>query len=463
MKDQKRSIQIFIVLTWFIGVLVWAIWLWDSWEKTSWTITTLKWLTERQKEKQDFPYGKDQNWWAYCDISNKEPWTWDDLRNYGDWAISGWCIVPPNDSTQVDQVASEATWENLKTAIKSPETPRLESSNRSKIVLVWEPVSWAEWYNVSRDGEYLATVNSWTQYTDQDIIPGKIYSYQISAYAKNIYSPNSEKLKVKAAVGKADNSTAPESPSLDWLGDYSLAFFDEFNGSALDINKWNTAFLWWPDLTINEEEQYYVDRYDTDQNLEENPFSFRDGSLVITAQEILEKDRWTYNNKKYTSGIITSYDAFKFTHGYAEARLKLPKWQWLWPAFWLLNAYYREGLMKPEIDIMENLWHEPHKMYQTYHYFDPEGKMISTENHTEAQDFSESFHRYWVLWEPWLIQYYIDGMKTHTIRWEMVASEEMYVLANLAVWGSWPGSPDETTPFPAEYMIDWIRVYQKNQ
>ena len=31
---------------------------------------------------------------------------------------------------------------------------------------------------------------------------------------------------------------------------------------------------------------------------------------------------------------------------------------------------------------------------------------------------------------------------------------------NLAVGGSFPGNPDETTPFPAEMVVDYVRVYQ---
>jgi beta-glucanase (GH16 family) len=35
----------------------------------------------------------------------------------------------------------------------------------------------------------------------------------------------------------------------------------------------------------------------------------------------------------------------------------------------------------------------------------------------------------------------------------------MYLLANLAVGGTWPGAPDASTPFPATFEIDYIRAY----
>ena len=41
-------------------------------------------------------------------------------------------------------------------------------------------------------------------------------------------------------------------------------------------------------------------------------------------------------------------------------------------------------------------------------------------------------------------------------------NQPFYVQMNLAVGGSWPGNPDDTTNFDkAEFEIDYIRVYQK--
>ena len=37
----------------------------------------------------------------------------------------------------------------------------------------------------------------------------------------------------------------------------------------------------------------------------------------------------------------------------------------------------------------------------------------------------------------------------------------MYIIANTAIGGWWPGSPDSTTEFPGNYQIDYIRAYQR--
>ena len=76
-----------------------------------------------------------------------------------------------------------------------------------------------------------------------------------------------------------------------------------------------------------------------------------DGNLVITAKKEA--------NGTYTSGRITTQQKFNFTYGRAEARIKLPNVQGLWPAFWLLGeSISAPGVGWPkcgEIDIMEVL------------------------------------------------------------------------------------------------------------
>jgi beta-glucanase (GH16 family) len=41
-----------------------------------------------------------------------------------------------------------------------------------------------------------------------------------------------------------------------------------------------------------------------------------------------------------------------------------------------------------------------------------------------------------------------------------VPSEPLFLIANLAIGGEWPGDPDASTPFPGYLEIDYIRVYE---
>ena len=117
---------------------------------------------------------------------------------------------------------------------------------------------------------------------------------------------------------------------------------------------------------------------------------------------------------------------------------------------------------KPEIDIMEFIGDNQDVVYHTYHYFDAEGNLRSTESMpTVGVDFTADFHTFGVEWRPGTLFFYVDGIETHRVNDPNVSSQEMYVLANTAIGGWWAGSPDETTPFPGKYLIDYIRVYQK--
>jgi len=40
-------------------------------------------------------------------------------------------------------------------------------------------------------------------------------------------------------------------------------------------------------------------------------------------------------------------------------------------------------------------------------------------------------------------------------------NQRFHLLINVAVGGDWPGSPDNTTIFPQDMEVDYVRVYKK--
>src|SRR6185312_9425288 len=66
---------------------------------------------------------------------------------------------------------------------------------------------------------------------------------------------------------------------------------------------------------------------------------------------------------------------------------------------------------------------------------------------------------YGVDWEPDFITYYFDGQQVYQTATPPDMNVPMYMIANLAVGGAWPGNADATTPFPANMNVDWIRAY----
>lgn len=221
---------------------------------------------------------------------------------------------------------------------------------------------------------------------------------------------------------------------------WQIVFNDEFEADALDDSKWLTAFPWGRNGANESELQYYA----------EDAFEFQNGVSRIKAE------KRPMAGHDYTSGIITSYNRFHFQYGYAEIRAKLPAGQGYWPAFWLLPVTTE---WPPEIDVFEALGHETDTIYMTHHWAQAPNSSQSAQGIYVGPDFADDFHTFAVDWSPGQIIWYIDDVERFRST-QNVPAEPMYLLANLAVGGEWPGNPDETTPFPGYFDIDYIRVYQ---
>lgn len=324
--------------------------------------------------------------------------------------------------------------------------------------LRWTAQSGARGYNVYRGGEYITTVME-PRYNDANLAAGSYY-YEIISFDQNDnFEVIADALTVYIGVPALGAANAATTLPEHVQQDYQLVFAEEFDGDTLDTSKWNTSYLWGTDLFINSEEQYYVDSRN-DPGFGFDPFSVNEGILTIESVRTPDSLREKALGQPYLSGVITSYDSFQFTYGYVEARARTPFGQGFWSAFWLLNAYYVER--KPEIDIMEHIGDNRDVIYHTYHYYDANGQLHSTESmETTGLDFTSEFHTYGVEWLPGKIIFYVDGKERHSISDANVSSQSMYIIANTALGGWWPGSPDETTVFPAKYELDYIRAYQK--
>ena len=251
------------------------------------------------------------------------------------------------------------------------------------------------------------------------------------------------------------------------LNTMHLTFDDEFNSLSLYngvSGTWNPTYGYSSDLNNfashvhGEEKQIYVDPAFTGTTsgaLGANPFSIQDGILNITAAPTSPALADALGGYQYTSGLITTQQTFQQTYGYFEMSARLPDGQGLWPAFWLLPA---GGWGPPEIDVVEMLGNNPSTIYTTAHST-VTGQLQSTSFASNVADTSAGFHTYGVDWEPDQITWYFDGQQIAQTATPADMHSPMYMLANLAVGGNWPGSPDATTAFPANMQIDYIRAY----
>lgn len=221
--------------------------------------------------------------------------------------------------------------------------------------------------------------------------------------------------------------------------EWELVWEDNFDGLSINQEKWNMED-WAADK--NNELQYYSP----------NNVEIKNGLLQIISRE----ER--YGGRNYTSGAIHSKNKFSFLYGKVEMRAKLPSGQGIFPAFWMMTN--KDYTWLPEIDILEMLGHKPDEIWMVLHWMGDDRKLKSASSSYKGLDYSKGFHLFGIEWTPEYIAWFIDGEEKFRID-QNVPQEEMFLYLNTAIGGNWPGDPDQTTPFPTLFEVDYVRVYQK--
>ena len=252
------------------------------------------------------------------------------------------------------------------------------------------------------------------------------------------------------------------------LEGWELVWNDEFDGDAIDDQKWN-KLLWRPGW-VNNELQAYTDR-DT------NVF-VQDDNLVIRA--LIEPGFFgtdytgTSYTADYTSGRLNTAGKGEWTYGRFDTRAKLPKGIGSWPAIWMLGSNISTVGWPHcgEIDIMEHVGFDEGNIHASIHTTDY--------NHVNGTQKSgqviiptatDSFHVYSLEWDSTYIRYLVDDEPYFFIYNDSNGDEDkwpfnkpQYIILNLAVGGDWGGAQGiDPTVFPMEMKVDYVRVFEKSE
>lgn len=236
---------------------------------------------------------------------------------------------------------------------------------------------------------------------------------------------------------------------------YKLVWSDEFDYDGLpDSSKWTYE----EGYVRNKEIQYY-----TFKNIKNAKVA--NGKLhLITRQEP--------ETGKVTSASIKTENIASWTYGKIEVRARIPRQKGMWPAIWMLGANLREVYWprSGEIDIMEHVSKHPGRIHGNAIYFDHETQGRS-KNRAPYKEIKSPYamHTYSIEWTKNKIDYFVDGELYHTFDTSVATAhgenpfhKPQFLIINLAVGGAWPGPPDENS-FPAQFVIDYVRVYQKEE
>lgn len=252
---------------------------------------------------------------------------------------------------------------------------------------------------------------------------------------------------------------------------YVLAFNDEFNGTALNRDKWATRYIYGMETTdrLKDEQQRYRDN---------DNHSVAGGILNLTARKVSSTDPSGIN---YESGMIRSLWTSRY--GYYEARVKMPGGLGVWPAFWLTSDVSAEGRLSwpPEIDIFEFVNNGVEDKLNMLHsgvvktsstatspllYADPAFNTTWT-FYQAPFNFNEGWHTVGAEWDATSVTMYVDGKKIYTRGYNWIYADgtlagPAHILLNLAIGGAWAGRHGiDDSAFPQSLQVDWVRAYRK--
>jgi len=238
-------------------------------------------------------------------------------------------------------------------------------------------------------------------------------------------------------------------PEIIWQDEFEMAALDESKWSYQNGNGCDVGLCGWG----NNELQWYQP-----ENVEVS-----NGTLKIKAKK--EK----VENSEYTAAKIKTQGKGDWTYGRFEASIKLPTGRGLWPAFWMLptDEVYGGWPRSGEIDIVELIGDKPHEIHGSMHFGKvwPNNSNLHESYHLNEGTFNDAFHTFAVEWEDGEIRWLLDDYLYSTKRSEDIAplkwpfDQNFHVVLNIAVGGTWPGNPDESTVFPQTMEVEYVRIY----
>jgi len=252
------------------------------------------------------------------------------------------------------------------------------------------------------------------------------------------------------------------------LRNYKLVWSDEFNKDGPpDSSNWtyengfvrNQELQWYQPENARCENGYLI----IEARREEKP-----NPAYVPGSKDWRTDRPIIN---YTSACLITRGRKTWQYGRFEMKAKIDISPGLWPAWWTLGTAGRWPA-NGEIDIMEyyrkrllaniaclNKDHRAEWFSNTFSTDSLGGKKWSAKFHIWRMDWTKEF-----------IALYVDNQLLNKVSLDSLINKDgsgfnpfkqpHYMLLNLAIGGTSGGDPSDT-PFPKEFVIDYVRVYQQ--
>lgn len=236
------------------------------------------------------------------------------------------------------------------------------------------------------------------------------------------------------------------------LKGYKLVFEDDFNGTELDLEKWSHRAIGNRRCGVNAEDAVRVEN----------------GNLII---------KYDYRNGKngeawYSAMIRTKQE---FLRGYFEIKCICndPLESKFWSAFWLQanNPYTAAscgGVNGAEIDILEAFrtpegYPGANSNIHCSGYHDgseSQGLRSQCVVFKKLDDCYTKYHTFGLEWTEDVYRFFIDGECVGVSAWaEGVSTVKEELIVSL----EHPGEEPQDKTLSGEFIVDYVRVYQKEE
>lgn len=250
--------------------------------------------------------------------------------------------------------------------------------------------------------------------------------------------------------------TVVPTPPSQW----NIVWSDEFNGTSINTSIWsfeNGNNGGWG----NSELEYYTANT-------ANAYVAGGYLHIVALQQGI-------GGFQYTSARMKTENNFNTTYGRIVWRAALPAGTGMWPALWMLG--YNGGWpAEGEIDVVEENGTTTNLVQSSVHYGNASDNNVTETvvNTLPAGNCATNFHTYMVEWDYGSISFSVDGNVFETQNnwtspdypYPAPFNSPFYLIMNLAVGGNYVSNPTTNainagTAFPAQMLVDYVRVYQK--
>ncbi|HEY5785617.1 MAG TPA: family 16 glycosylhydrolase [Microlunatus sp.] len=180
--------------------------------------------------------------------------------------------------------------------------------------------------------------------------------------------------------------------------------------------------------------------------------SVGDGTLRLTVDDRAT----TVAGRPYalTSGTVSTQGKFSLRDGdYVEARIKVPRGDGLWPAFWACT----DNAWPPEIDGFE-FFDTARQSAPRFNYHYPSGGQSGPRAYGAADvDYRDGWHTYGWLRRGGTLTPFVDGLAYRDAGASGVDSRDYFIIVNLSVYAnSRPPMEGENS----RLQVDWVRAWK---